>query len=42
MTFEPCTMCAGNIYWANIGNVVYGAEETTLKRFTGSNQETRP
>jgi tRNA(Arg) A34 adenosine deaminase TadA len=38
-TFEPCAMCAGTIYWANIGNVVYGAEETTLKNLTGSNQE---
>ena len=27
-TFEPCAMCAGTIYWADIGHVVYGAEET--------------
>jgi tRNA(Arg) A34 adenosine deaminase TadA len=37
-TFEPCCMCAGNIYWANIGNVVYGAPETTLKNLTGANK----
>lgn len=37
-TFEPCCMCAGNIYWANIGNVVYGAAETTLKDLTGDNK----
>jgi tRNA(Arg) A34 adenosine deaminase TadA len=31
-------MCSGNIYWANIGNVVYGVPETTLKNLTGSNR----
>lgn len=29
-TLEPCTMCAGTIYWADIGRVLYGAEETAL------------
>jgi tRNA(Arg) A34 adenosine deaminase TadA len=38
-TFEPCCMCAGNVYWANIGNVVYGVPETTLKNLTGANKE---
>jgi len=38
-TFEPCVMCSGNIYWANIGNLVYGVEETTLKKLTGANKE---
>lgn len=37
-TFEPCCMCSGNIYWANIGNVAYGAPETTLKELTGANR----
>ncbi len=37
-TFEPCCMCSGNIYWANIGNVAYGVEETTLKNLTGDNK----
>lgn len=37
-TFEPCVMCAGNIYWANIGNLVYGVEEITLKKLTGTNK----
>jgi len=32
-------MCAGNIYWANIGNLVYGVEETTLKKLTGANKD---
>lgn len=38
-TFEPCVMCAGNIYWANIGNLVYGVEETTLKKLTGASKD---
>ena len=37
-TFEPCCMCSGNIYWANIGNVVYGVPETTLSELTGANK----
>ncbi len=38
-TFEPCAMCAGTIYWANIGAVVFGAEETTLLALTGDSVE---
>ena len=37
-TFEPCCMCSGNIYWANIGNVVYGVEEITAKKLTGADK----
>lgn len=37
-TVEPCAMCAGNIYWANIGNVVYGVEEITVKKLTGADK----
>ena len=34
-TWEPCAMCTGTLYWANIGRVVYGASEEALKRLTG-------
>lgn len=37
-TVEPCAMCSGNVYWANIGNVVYGVEETKLKELTGADK----
>ncbi|GME95974.1 hypothetical protein B5S28_g626 [[Candida] boidinii] len=37
--FEPCVMCAGSIYWANIGRVVYGLPESRLLELTGSNSE---
>lgn len=38
-TAEPCAMCTGAIYWANIGTIVYGIEETELLRMTGSNEQ---
>lgn len=38
-TFEPCAMCAGTSYWANIGRVVYGAEEAALLALTGDHPE---
>jgi tRNA(Arg) A34 adenosine deaminase TadA len=33
-TGEPCAMCSGTLYWANIGRLVYGYEETRLLEFT--------
>lgn len=36
---EPCAMCAGAIYWAGIGRVVYGQSERSLKALTGDHPE---
>src|SRR6202521_2451572 len=36
---EPCAMCAGAIYWAGIGRVVYGQTEKSLKAQTGAHEE---
>jgi tRNA(Arg) A34 adenosine deaminase TadA len=36
---EPCAMCAGAIYWAGIGRVVYGQTEKALKVQTGAHEE---
>jgi tRNA(Arg) A34 adenosine deaminase TadA len=36
---EPCAMCAGAIYWAGIGHVVYGLSEHRLKAITGAHAE---
>lgn len=36
---EPCAMCAGAIYWAGIGRVVYGLSEHRLRTITGNHPE---
>ncbi|CAN5580599.1 nucleoside deaminase [soil metagenome] len=36
---EPCCMCAGTAYWANIGRVVFGMTEAQLLRQTGNHAE---
>ena len=36
---EPCAMCAGAIYWAGIGRVVFGQTERALKAQTGAHEE---
>ena len=36
---EPCAMCAGAIYWAGIGRVVYGLSERRLRGVTGNHPE---
>jgi tRNA(Arg) A34 adenosine deaminase TadA len=36
---EPCAMCAGAIYWAGIGRVVFGLSEHRLRTVTGNHPE---
>jgi tRNA(Arg) A34 adenosine deaminase TadA len=36
---EPCAMCAGAIYWAGIGRLVYGLSEDRLRGVTGNHPE---
>lgn len=38
-TAEPCAMCAGTQYWANIGHLVYGMTEHRLLELTGNSDE---
>ncbi len=37
-TVEPCAMCAGTQYWANIGRLVYGIGERDLLAMTGDHE----
>lgn len=32
---EPCSMCAGTVYWAEIGALVFGMSEKRLGELTG-------
>jgi tRNA(Arg) A34 adenosine deaminase TadA len=36
---EPCAMCAGAIYWGNVGRVVFAISEAELLEMTGGNPE---
>jgi len=36
---EPCAMCAGAMYWAGIGRLVYGLSEHRLRGVTGNHPE---
>lgn len=35
---EPCAMCAGALYWANVGTVVYAMGEDRLAELTGDDE----
>lgn len=36
---EPCAMCTGAIYWANVGRIVYAMTEKQLLSLTGNAQQ---
>ncbi|KAI9255647.1 zinc-binding CMP/dCMP deaminase protein [Phascolomyces articulosus] len=36
---EPCVMCAGTCYWANIGSIVYAMAESELATMTTNSKE---
>jgi tRNA(Arg) A34 adenosine deaminase TadA len=36
---EPCAMCAGAVYWAGIGRVLYALSEKRLKQIIGNHAE---
>jgi tRNA(Arg) A34 adenosine deaminase TadA len=36
---EPCAMCAGAMYWAGIGRLVYGLSEHRLRAVTGNHPD---
>jgi tRNA(Arg) A34 adenosine deaminase TadA len=36
---EPCAMCAGAIYWANVRRVVFALDEEDLRSIAGRNPE---
>jgi tRNA(Arg) A34 adenosine deaminase TadA len=38
-TVEPCAMCAATAYWANIGRIVFGAQEHELRAITGAHEQ---
>ena len=38
-TCEPCPMCTGGIYWANIGKIVFGITEERLLEMTSADDK---
>ena len=39
---EPCAMCAGTIYWAGIGRVVYALSEHKMRGIIGPHPDNLP
>ena len=37
-TVEPCAMCAGAVYWGNVGRIVYALDEHRLAELTGDSE----
>ena len=42
VTLEPCTMCAGAIFWAQVGTLVYGTNDIKRGYSLVSNQILHP
>jgi tRNA(adenine34) deaminase len=38
---EPCVMCAGAIFWSNIGRVIFGIDAVRLRGFRGERGDQR-
>ena len=38
-SIEPCCMCCGAAYWANLGRIVYAATERDLLELTGDHEQ---
>lgn len=38
---EPCVMCAGAIFWSNIGRVIFGIDAQRLRVFRGERGDQR-
>ena len=38
---EPCVMCAGAIFWSNVGRVVFGIDAVSLRELRGERAEQR-
>lgn len=39
---EPCVMCCGAVYWANVRKIIYGFPESGLRDLTGEANKENP